>query len=563
VLAGTAAIRAVIRNGDIARLEAAWLTANAATYAFLVTTLVVAYDTGGAIGAGLVGVMRYLPPALIAPLAGLPAARWRTDRVLLAVNLGRAAAMLLAFAILVSGGPVPVLFLLVAIEAGLGGLTRPLHMSLLPWLARTPGELVASNIASSAAEGLGTLIGPAIAGILLATSGPSGATAGAAALMALSVLGVASTHVSMIRTGPVGSELRSGLTAGLHAVRRTATVRLVLASFSLQTCVRGMLTVLLVVAAIETLGMGDPGVGTLNAAIGAGGFVGAVVALSLTGRTRFGSTFALSLAMWGLPIAVIGIVADPIVAAGLLAIVGMSNALLDVTGFTLLQRSTPNHARVGVMGIADSLGAVSAAIGGLLASALIGRLGVAGAFVVAGAILPVAALIILPSMRRAESLADPDEARSRLLRADPLLSMLSISIVEELASALRPVEFDAGDDLIREGEAGNVYLILTAGEADVSQGGARLRRVGPGDGVGEISLLRDVPRTASVTAIERVTAYSLDRGAFLAALTGHSAAGSNAHAIVDHRLRATAAAPSMPDLPPTDARETRRGRDTL
>jgi MFS family permease len=337
----------------------------------------------------------------------------------------------------------------------------------------------------------------------------------------------------------------------------------VLVSFSLQTCVRGMLSVLLVVAAIETLGLGEPGVGTLNAAIGAGGFVGALVALSLTGRTRFGSTFALSLAMWGLPIAVVGIVADPIVAVGLLAIVGMSNALLDVTGFTLLQRSTPNHARVGVMGIADSLGAASAAIGGLLASALIDRLGVPGAFVVAGAILPVAAVLVLPSMRRAESLADPDEARSRLLRADPLLSTLSISIIEELATALRPVDFQAGDYLIREGEAGHVYLILAAGEAEVSQGGAHLQRVGPGDGVGEISLLRDVPRTASVQAIEDVAAYSLERSAFLAALTGHSAASSNADAIVDHRLRATAAATSTPALPPADVRETRRGRDTL
>lgn len=536
VLAGTTAIRAVLRNADIARLEAAWLTANAATYAFLVITLIVAYDTGGAIGAGLVGVARYLPPTLIAPLAGLPAARWRADRVLLAVNLGRAGAMLLAFTVLAWGGPVQWLFLLVAVEAGLGGLTRPLHTCLLPWLARTPGELVASNIASSAAEGLGTLLGPTVAGILLAVSGPSGATAGTAVLMGLSVVAVASTHVPMIKAGRVASDLRSGVTAGLEAVRRTATVRLVLASVSLQTCVRGMLTVLLVVTAIERLGMGGPGVGMLNAAIGAGGFAGAVVAVSLTGRTRFGSTFAMSLALWGLPIAVLGIVADPIVAIALLAIVGMSNALLDVTGYTLLQRSTPNNARVGVMGIADSIWAASAAAGGLLASVLIDRLGIPGALVVTGAILPITAIVILPSLRRAETVPVPHEARTRLLRADPVLRMLSMSIVEELAADLEPVEFEEGEYLIREGEPGHAYLILAAGEAEVSQGGTPLRRVGPGDGVGEIALLRDVPRTASVRALERVAGYSLERTAFLAALTGHSAARSNADALVDDRL---------------------------
>jgi hypothetical protein len=409
-------------------------------------------------------------------------------------------------------------------------------MSLLPWLARTPGELVAANIASSAAEGFGTLIGPALAGLLLATSGLAGALAATALLMTLAALPIASVHVPMIRTSRNAVGFRTGLTAGARMIARRPALRIVLLDAWLQTLVRGALTILLVVAAIERLGMGEPGVGVLNAAIGAGGVLGAVVALSLTGRSQFSSTFALSLAMWGLPIAAVGIVTDPFLAVGLLAIVGLSNAILDVTAFTLLQRSTPNEARVGVMGLLDSGAAASAAIGGILASLLVATLGIQGALVVTGAVLPLAAATTLPVLRRAESGATSHEAQARLLRSDPLLSPLSLSIVEELAAVLVRVEFADGAALIREGEGGDRYIIVESGEVDVSQAGHRLRRLGPGSGVGEISLLRDTPRTATVRAVGPVTAYALEREPFLLAVTGHSTVRVAAESIVEEHL---------------------------
>jgi MFS family permease len=539
LFAETTAIRAVLANHDLGRVLGSWLAANGGTYAFLVVTIVAAYREGGALAAGLLGVVRYLPPTLVAPLAGVPAARWRPDRVLLAVNAGRATSMGLTLMVMLAGGNLALLFLFVGIEAGFGGLTRPLHMSVLPWLARTPGELVASNIGSSAAEGIGVLIGPALAGILLATSGVVGALAATAILMAVGVLAIASVEVPMIRTAEAPVDPRTGLTAGVRFIGRTPAVRLILLDVWLQTLVRGMLAILLVVAAIERLGMGEPGVGALNAAIGAGGVLGAVVALSLTGRSRFSSTFALSLAMWGLPIAVLGVVADPYLAIGLLAVVGLSNALLDVTAYTLLQRSAPNEARVGLMGLLDSGAAASAAIGGLVASALVVAVGIQGALVVTGAILPIAAVVTWPPLRRAESQAGTHEAQARLLRSDPLLRPLSLSIVEELAAVLEAVEFDDGVALIREGEGGDHYLIVASGTVDVSQEGRHLRRLGPGSGVGEISLLRDTPRTATVRAVGHVRAFALARGPFLSAVTGHNSVRTVAEHIVEGHLGRT------------------------
>jgi predicted MFS family arabinose efflux permease len=539
LLASTTAIRAVLANRELGRVLASWLAANGGTYAFLVVTIVAAYTEGGALAAGLLGVVRYLPPTVVAPLAGIPTTRWRADRVLLAVNLGRTTSIFLTFVVMLAGGNLALLFLLVGIEAGFGGLTRPLHISLLPWLARTPGELVASNVASSAAEGLGTLIGPALAGLLLATAGVLGALVATGTLMALAALSIVSIHVPMIRTSVGTADLRAGLTAGVRIVARTPAVRIVIVDAWLQTLVRGMLTILLVVAAIDRLGMGEPGVGVLNAAVGAGGVLGAIVAISLTGRSQFSSTFALSLAMWGLPIAALGLATEPFLAIGLLVVVGLSNAILDVTAFTLLQRSAPNEGRVGVMGLLDSGAAASAAIGGVLASVLVAGFGIQVALLLTGAILPVAAVITLPALRRAESGATSHETQARLLHADPLLSPLSLSIVEELAAVLEPVEFADGEPLILEGEGGDRYLIVATGTVDVSQAGQWLRRLGPGSGVGEISLLRDTPRTATVQAVGPVTAYALDREPFLLAVTGHSAIRTAAEGIVTEHLGRT------------------------
>lgn len=537
LLASTTAIRGVMRNGDLGRLEIGWLAANAGAFAFLVVTLVAAYEAGGAFGAGLLTVVRYVPPIVLASLTGVPTARWRADRVLLAVNLVRAGAMLLTLVVIAESAPAAVLFLFVGIEAGFGGMTRPLHMSMLPWLARTPGELVASNIASSAAEGLGTLLGPALAGILLAISGPVGAAVAAVALMVGAVVAVGSIRVSIVRSAQAPPSVLDGLGGGLQAARRTPAVRLVLIGLGLQTLVRGLLTVLLVVAAVELLGLGEPGVGTLQAAVGAGGFVGAVLALSLTARTAFSPTFAMSLALWGLPIAAIGIAHHPALAVGLLGIVGMSNAILDVTGFTILQRATPNASRVAVMGLVDSVAAATAALGGLLASALLAGLGIEGALVVTGAILPTTAAIILPSLRRAEAASTGNQATAHLLRADPLLQLLSLSVIEELAAVMRPIGYADGEVLLREGEAGDDYLIVADGEVEVSQGGRVLRRLGPGHGVGEIALLRRVPRTATVRAIGPVEACALDGDAFLSAITGAAHARRVADQIVDGHLR--------------------------
>lgn len=524
----------------------AWFAIIAGKWAFLVTTLVIAYEEGGALAVGLLGLARFLTPTLIAPFAGLPTVRWRPEVVLRTVNGIRAVAIALGAAIVALGLPIQLLFAVVALEAGVGAFTRPLHMALLPAVARLPSQLIAANVSSSAAEGLGTFVGPALAGLLLVVAGSLGAILAVLAAYAMGVSAIARLHVPAVgRSDTTARAVLGQVSAGVRALAALPGPRLIVLGLGLQTFVRGLLTVLTVVAAIDLLGMGEPGVGALNAAMGFGGLAGAGGAIVLAGRDRLSPAFGLALAGWGAPIAVIGIVVHPAAALLAMVAVGVSNTFIDVSGFTLIQRMTPNASRISVLGLVDSVANGGVAVGGVVAPVLIEVLGIRGALVASGLVLPIVAILIAPALRRSDEAGVADVRRVRLIRADPLFAPLSLATVEHLAGSLRPVAFDDGDWLMREGEPGREYLLIDTGDVEVSQAGRAVRMLGPGSGVGEIALMQDVPRTASVRAVGRVTAFSLGSGAFLEAVVGHASSRAAATSRVDARLAADTKRPAL------------------
>src|SRR5688500_6227794 len=254
------ALRTTLDDPDLRRLTIAWFTVIAGKWAFLVTTLVAAYEAGGTLAVGLLGLARFLVPTLTAPFAGLPTVRWRPEVVLRTVNAVRTVSIGLAVVVVALGLPIQLLFLVVAIEAGVEAFSRPLHMALLPAVARTPSQLIAANVTSSAAEGLGTFVGPALAGVLLVASGPLGTTLAVLAIYAVGVAAIARLHVpAMGRSDTSAQAVLGQLSAGVRALAALPGPRFIILGLALQTFVRGLLTVLLVVAAIELLGMGEPG----------------------------------------------------------------------------------------------------------------------------------------------------------------------------------------------------------------------------------------------------------------------------------------------------------------
>jgi MFS family permease len=261
--------------------------------------------------------------------------------------------------------------------------------------------------------------------------------------------------------------------------------------------------------------------------------------------------FIVALLLWGLPIAVIGLVPSTGVALAALAVVGVGNALLDVSGFTLLQRGVPSTARSSVFSVLEVVGGVGISIGGIVGAVLVDRLGIESALILTGLTLPVVAVLVYPWARRLDRDTVVPERQADLLRGLPLFRPLPLTALEWLASGMRPVRYEAGAPLITEGELGDTYIVIETGRVEISFGGVVLGEEGPGQGVGEIALLRDVPRTATVTAIEPVEGWVFDRRTFLDAVTGHEHSRSAAHAVADRRLARGGAGPgATAPLPP-------------
>ncbi|MDQ4036341.1 MAG: cyclic nucleotide-binding domain-containing protein [Chloroflexota bacterium] len=530
------ALRRVAANRSLRRVEVGWLVAIAAEWAYLVSLLVFAYDVGGVIAVGLLSTLRMLPAAVLAPILTSQSVKWPRARVLASVHAFRGVAVAVAAIAVLADLPFAVIAAAATAEGIVATLHRPTTMALLPSLARSPEELIASNAMTSTGEAMGLLLGPAIGGLLLGLGGP--ALGLAVPALAFGMALVAVVHMDArgsVGVPEVGRRGMAGMLAGFVALRSYPSAGSLVAIFISQTFIRGILTVLLVAASVELLGLGRSGVGYLNSAMGAGSFLGAMVAFSLIVRRDLSLPFSISLAAWGIPIVVIGVLPESVLAFAFLGMLGAANAVLDVSGFTLLQRSVPNRLRAVVFGALESLVALSVAIGSLLAPILVALVDLQPAMVLTGMLLPIVAVVTNRLVRAAESSSVVPHRQLELLRGISMFAPLSLTALERLAGGMEPIAFEAGETIVRQGDVGYDYFMIGTGVADVVKDGKPIAVLKAGDGFGEIALLRNVPRTATVLVREGVEGFSLPRSVFLEAVTGNAASADEADRIAAER----------------------------
>jgi MFS family permease len=530
-----ATLAAALRNRDIRRVELAWGAAIAAEWAHFVAFGVFAYEHSGASGVGVAGLVRLLPAALVAPFAASFGDRFPRERFLLVMTLLASAALAGSAAAFSANLD----FLVFAFAAVLGlaiTLIRPALQALLPSLARTPTELIASNAATSTIESLGTLLGPVLAGVLVSRADAGIVFASGAAVVVLGSILLARVSVEGAPAlAPAADErgARQMVAAGFRAITETPGARLVVGLIVAQTFVRGCLNVLIVVAAFRVFDADAQAVGYMTAAIGVGGLLGGIGATTLGGR-RLAGAFGLALVFWGLPIALIGPWPELAFAIAMLAVVGAANSVEDVAGFTLLQRLVPDRMLTRVLGVTWSLAMGGVALGSIAAPVLVDALGARAAFVAVGFVLP---LLSLTAYRRLVAIdhAVVPAPELELIEQVPMFAPLSVAAKERVAANLVPMSVDAGQDVIVAGEVGDRFYIVRDGELDISAAGTH-KTIHQADYFGEIALLRDVPRTATVKALADTELYALQREDFLAVVTGHSAAHAAAHAVAEERL---------------------------
>ncbi len=525
----------VFRNRDLRRLQLAWAGSLIGNWSYFVALAVYAYDQGGATAVGLVGVIRMLPAALASPFLGALADRYPRKIVMVAADLIRAALMVLAALTIWQGWSQWVVYALVALSTVSGTVFRPAQAALLPHLARSPAELTAANVSSSTLESVGAFVGPALGGVLLAITNAetvfvvNGGSFLWSALLVLAVRGVRAADAPHAEPG-TSHERGSGIGEGLRTIRQSRDLLALSSLYTAQTLVAGALNVLVVVAALELLDVGESGVGYLNGALGVGGLVGGFVALVLASRGRLAADFGLGVALFGLPLALLGIVSSVPMALLALGLVGLGNSLVDINALTIMQRTVPDDVLGRVLGLLEGVLLGSIGVGALLAPLLIEIAGIRWALVATGALLPALAVLAARRLRSIDSrTAAPAELQ--LLQGVPTLAPLPVATLELLAGALAEVRLPAGAVVIHEGESGDRFYVVDEGEVEIEG-----KRFGHGEGFGEIALLRDVPRTATVTAATDVKLWALERDEFIAAVTGHEPASAAADAVIAARL---------------------------
>ena len=532
------ALRSVARNPDLRRLQLAAAGSIIGGGAYLVALVVYAYDQGGAAAVGLVSFLRLIPAAAAAPLVSSVGDRFTRRSVLAAADLTRAVLMAVAALLILADGPAAAVYATVCLTSIAATAFRPAQAAILPGLARTPEELAAANAAASTVTSVGGVVGPALgAALLVATSTELvfGLNALSFVWSAALVLGVrrAAERPARRARNPFGREAL----AGFSALFGERDLRLLTGLYGAQALVAGTINVFVAVLALEVLDRERSWVGVLTTAFGIGGLVGGVVALALVGRARLAGDFAAGLALFGAPFLLVAAVPEAAVALAAFAVTGLGNTLVDVSAVGLTQRAVPDPVLARAFGSLQSVLLAAVGLGALAAPLLVTALEPRGALLAAGALLPVLAVLAWPRLRRMDARA-PDAAREvELLAASPLFAPLPARTLEQLAAELVPVAAAPGDAIVRRGEPGDRYYLVAAGTVRVEgDDGGPAVELGPGEGFGEIALLRDVPRTATVVANGPVELYALGREAFLAAVTSSPPSVAAADEVIGARL---------------------------
>ena len=528
-------------NPDVRKLQLAWGATSFAIWSFAIALGVYAFDVGGATAVGIAAMIRLLPAAFVSPVAGLLGDRHSRRLVLVGSATLTAIAMGCAAAAAASGISEGVVYLLAGLVTIASSPYVPAEGALLPAVAKSPQELAASNVAHSAMDNLGFLVAGLLGGVLLATTSPQAvfvAASAASLIAALLLLGLhrdrRPSYADEVMTR--GALRETG--QGLATLMTDRSLRLVGAVRTLLVFFEGAADVLVVIVALDLLGLGEGSVGYLNASWGMGALLAAALLAMMLARERLATGLVAGSLLAGGALMLPAIWVVPAAAYVTWAVLGIGYEFVDVASRTLLQRLGSDEVLARVLGTLETLRFVAMALGSISAPLLVSLLGIEGALLALGALLPLFALAEWSALRSFEFGAPVEESHFALLRADPIFAPLPVDTLERLSHDLRPVAAARGDEIITQGELGDRFYLIESGQVEVIVNGAFRRNESAGESFGEIALLHDVARTASVRATMPTTLLALDREHFLAAVTGHRRSGETASGIAEKRLTA-------------------------
>jgi MFS family permease len=534
-------------GSTLLRLVAGHLAVVITEWASMVAVLVYAFDRGGAKATGLASLALLAPQLVSAPISAALTSAHPPQRVRLAGMAVEAVGYGLAAAAATAGEPVALVVLPAVVALGAVTTLRPTGAVLLPGLVRSTGELTQGNLWVGYAESLSALLGPLAAAGLLALGGAETALAGCAALAALAFV-LTFSERPLRRYRPVeDGAWRPGraLSGALDTMRTRPWTIGILGVITARSAVVGFLDVTLVVLAFEELDLGQGGPGLLSALVGGGALLSSLVVTGIVHRSRLAPWLTIGLGAASGLCLVLGLATDLAVAVVVLPVLGLTSTVLYGLGTILLQRSADPRVLGSLFAMIELVGGVGLLLGSGLAQVLIAVGGVELALAGMAVVLLAVLLVTGRGLRRADDGADVPVVEMSVLQALPMFASLPPLELEAVARSAETVDVADGEVVIHEGDVGDRFYAVADGSFAIVMRGRHIRDARRGSCFGEVALLADVARTATVSATGAGRLLAVDRQPFLVAVTGRESALAAAWEFV----QSMPVAPELPDGP--------------
>lgn len=526
-------LRAALRHRDYRFLVAASSISQTGDWLYNVALLVWVYDATGSAGwVAFVTVARLVPYVVVGPIGGVVADRYDRRTVLVVSDVAPAVLMFALALVAFLDGPVAAAAAIAFLTTAVGTAYRPSVVAMLPEIVGER-DLAAANATESVVENLSVVVGPAIgAGLLVIGTTTFSFAINGVTFLVSAVLAVG-LHVRSRGSIEDQDDERSvwarHVMHGFRELGQTANAR-VLGGYMLGTSfIYGIQTVVLVLVAGEVFEAGADGVGVFYAALGIGGVLGAAIVSRVARSARLGAVLYFSLVLASVPIATLALTASGGFAFTLVMLSSVGGVVLDVLALTQLQRAVPSDVLGRVWGALDAMAVASIIVGSLAVSPVIELLGTDSAFIVLALSVPVLGLLGVGGLLRADR-----ESVALMERIGPAVAVFEqVSLLEDadravierlaLSAVVQPVPI--GTDVVVQGERAEHFYVVESGRLDVlvqSNGDAleQVNVLGAGDWFGEIGLLHDLPRAATVRARWPSQVWRIDGTELLEAVNG-------------------------------------------
>lgn len=562
----------VLRNPALRKLNLAFAGSAIGDWAYATAMAVWVYSIGGLTAVGIWGTVRLIVMAFVTPFASVLVDRYSRKRIMVTADVLRASVILVCAFLVWTEAPVWTVLVLATLTSIFAAPFRPAVAALLPHLVERPEELTAANGTSSTIDSLSFFIGPAIGGLLLTfTTVPVVMLVNVASFVWSALLVASIRERDAERTPNAVAETADAETvgdtildtdggsapaaaadhaadaaeaesesfvqetvAGFKTIWTASDLRLVSLVYCAQTIVAGASVVYGIAMAVEMTNFGPNGVGYLDSMFGVGAIIGGLVALGRASKMKVATDFGWGVILWAIPLLLAAVFPHTWAALLAVAIMGFGNPLVDVNAVTMVQRLGNDKVMGRIFGALETGLIAAMALGSVLMPLLLHWFGLRWALAILAIGVSAAVLPFMGRLRRMNTtLGEPEGLK--LLRALPLFAPLEPKSLELVAQQLGRIEVAAGDTVITEGATGDRFYVVESGALTASFRGEVLSHQGPGDPFGEIALLRDVPRTATVVADEPSVLLTLDREDFLAAVTGNSEVRGRADDLIARR----------------------------